>query len=894
MTGRWGDTPLAGVAICLALGITGSHFLHQYHFAGLVFAAAAVIGAAALALFRQRLHLSLVLGLSAIGLCGLLLSLAQRDAYAGSDIRALLSRGEFPLDESLAFDGCVVDESRRRGEEMVATLELRALRKGEFWRPCRGGGLLRMPAEAEVAAIPRGTLQTGDRVRGWATWRMPRNFKNPGAGDHVADLRRRGISVIGRTKSVRLLEVIPADCASPWGEAAAGVRNALRDRLQVLVREGRQREASILSSVVIGDYSDLDATTRETFQNTGTYHVLVVSGLHVAWIAAGLVVLLRLLRVPGGLCRVLSATGILFYTCVVGFQASISRCMWMFILYLIGQSLFRRAAPTNILFASALLLLSARPDWLQDAGFQLSFLSVMAICQMAVPLIDREFRPLLEPLRHAGDEERLFLQQGRANRLGRKLRCRCELAIEACEDRWNAFVSDRLLTLARSAAGLALIVGELILVSLSIQIWLELVLAYHFNRLSWISPLANLVAVPISSLVLAAGVAAACLGDVPYLARPALEAAGLLASFLFQSNQWMASVSVAWQRCPTPPFPWVLSALAAVFAWCFMQWRRLWLPCLGIAMILGVLSAAATFSRGFRDFGTGLSARNHSSFNGGSLRLTFLDVGEGDSAVVRFPDRRVWVVDAGGVRQGTTQEESLFDIGEAVVSRYLWWEWIGTLDRLSLSHADVDHSGGMSSLLRNFRTDRLDYGEYGRDPLLIRILSLAGQKGVQTRRVLRGGSETLGGVEVQILNPTPWMTSRTANENSVVLRLSFGNFSALLTGDLERAGEADLVSSPLAVRGQLLKVAHHGSRSATLAPLLERVRPNWGVISVGRNNPFGHPSQETMSRLLAHGVRPLLTLDYGAITFETDGSRYVIESYSAGVLEEGLLPPQRR
>jgi competence protein ComEC len=888
MQGRWGETPLVAVTISLTLGIAVSRFLSHYSFALLAWATLLLICAAILSLLSERLRLSLALGLLAVVLCGLLLSLARRDGYATSDVRSLLSRGVFPLDEMLAFDGCVVEESQKRGDELVATIELRAIRKNDLWLPCRGNAILRLPAATpQDTPVSQAWLQYGDRVRGWATWHVPRNYQNPGSRDHVANLQRRGVSLIGRAKSIRLLEVVPQDCASLWGKAAAQVRNRLRHSLQFLVRDGKQREAAILSSVVIGDYSALDTPTREVFQNTGTYHVLVVSGLHVGWIAWVLIRLFQFLRIPTGMSRVLSAAGILFYTCVVGFQSSISRCLWMFILYLIGQSLFRRASPTNILFASALILLAVRPDWLLDAGFQLSFLSVMAICQMAVPLTEQNLRPVLEPLKHAGDPERLFVQSDRWHRLGRRFRSRCELLVEACEDRFGSGASNWLVKLSRGTARLAFLVGETILVSASVQIWLEIVLAYHFNRLSWISPIANILAVPASSLVLAAGMGVALLADTPLLARPVLAVAGSLASFLFTSNQWLSKIPVAWQRCPTPPLAWVLAVLVIVFAWCFLEWKGLWIPCLLVGATWGLLSAG-------RNLTSAPWASHETCCGDGSpcLHMTFLDVGQGDSIVVRFPDRRVWVMDSGGIRQASSLDDrtSAFDVGEAVVSRYLWWEWIGRLDRHVLSHPDVDHVGGSQTLLKNFRIGELDYGETASDPLLSRILAVARIQHVPARIVQAGETEFVGGVVVQVLNPPAEQSGRTTNENSVVLRLVFDRFTALLTGDLEKSREAELLAGSRNLHSLLLKVAHHGSRSATLDPFIDRVRPRWAIVSVGRNNPFGHPSREVLLRLLRHGARPLTTLDQGAVTLRTDGRHYLIESYLGGILERGLLP----
>jgi len=273
------------------------------------------------------------------------------------------------------------------------------------------------------------------------------------------------------------------------------------------------------------------------------------------------------------------------------------------------------------------------------------------------------------------------------------------------------------------------------------------------------------------------------------------------------------------------------------------------------------------------------------------LSFTFLDVGEGDSAVIRFPNKQIWVFDAGGIRFFPSHEDTVapFDIGEAVVSRYLWDSWIIKLDRLILSHTDLDHAGGMPAVMKNFRIGRFDYSQAGADAILNEILGVSRQRQINAHVVHAGMEEKVGEVTVRTLNPPADFRMASANENSIVLEFSLKHFAALLTGDLEKAGEIQVVSHAGSLRSQLLKVAHHGSRWGTSNALLDRAQPRWAVISVGRNNPFGHPSPEVFMRLLRHGTRPFLTLDEGAVTFETDGVHYAIKSHVRGMVEFGDL-----
>jgi competence protein ComEC len=271
------------------------------------------------------------------------------------------------------------------------------------------------------------------------------------------------------------------------------------------------------------------------------------------------------------------------------------------------------------------------------------------------------------------------------------------------------------------------------------------------------------------------------------------------------------------------------------------------------------------------------------------LGITFLDVGEGDSIVIRFPDKRVWILDAGGLRQGQSQEDRAyaFDIGEAVVSRYLWHYWIKRIDRVILSHPDIDHAGGVAAVMQNFQVNRFAYGPAGPDKIINELLDIARSKCTRIQQLRAGTHEKIGPVAVRILNPPADRLFNSTNENSLVLELSFKRFSVVLTGDLEKSGEAAILARPDIASCQLLKVAHHGSRSGTTNALLNRLRPTWAVISAGRNNPYGHPSKETVRRLLQHGVQIISTLDSGAVTFETDGERYVLRSHIQGLLNRG-------
>jgi hypothetical protein len=166
-----------------------------------------LISAAFLSLARNRSSLSAALALASVLLCGLLTALADRDGFSDSDLRSHLSRHSFPLEEPVFFEGCVISDGEEREVEMVSTVKIHAFRRKDQWIQCKGNGILRMALPDRKQPPMR--LMRGDKVTGWARWRRPRNFENPGSADIAGILARRGIFLNGRIKSHRLMESAP-------------------------------------------------------------------------------------------------------------------------------------------------------------------------------------------------------------------------------------------------------------------------------------------------------------------------------------------------------------------------------------------------------------------------------------------------------------------------------------------------------------------------------------------------------------------------------------------------------------------------------------------------------------------------------------------------------------
>jgi competence protein ComEC len=259
----------------------------------------------------------------------------------------------------------------------------------------------------------------------------------------------------------------------------------------------------------------------------------------------------------------------------------------------------------------------------------------------------------------------------------------------------------------------------------------------------------------------------------------------------------------------------------------------------------------------------------------GRLHVDILDVGQGDAIVVRTPAGRVWQVDAGGTATG-------FDVGEWVVAPYLWSLPVRRLEGVAVSHAHVDHVGGVPFLLRHFAPKAVWEGPAPRADAAYRTFDKAARAAAR-RSVWTGTETTVDGIRLEVLAPRPTGAPplRTRNDDSLVVRVSLGAVSFLLTGDAETAGEEALPSP----RATVLKVAHHGSRTSSSERFLDRAAARIAVVSVGARNRFGHPHPEVLGRYLRRGLRIYRTDRDGAVQLSTDGRRLWVRTTGSGTEE---------
>jgi competence protein ComEC len=383
-------------------------------------------------------------------------------------------------------------------------------------------------------------------------------------------------------------------------------------------------------------------------------------------------------------------------------------------------------------------------------------------------------------------------------------------------------------------------------------------MAAYFHRLSLTGLSANVVIVPLMSLVVPVGFVAIFTGW-------GLTAAA--ASWLLTASQrvaeWHMRFEPGW-RIPDPPVWLGVGFAGALLAVALLNRRGAEAQRkLGLALVVALVAIIV-----WHPFPPQVEP--------GVLELAAIDVGQAESLFLVFPEGKLMVLDGGGIPIFGRRTRPRLDIGEDVVSPYLWSRSIRRLDVLAVSHAHEDHLGGIGALLDNFHPKELWTGAMPEaDPAWAAVRAKALRQGVRIVPLRQGRRFSYGGAQVEVLAPAADYQPgpQPQNNDSLVLRLSYGAHSFLLTGDIDRRLESELIAQGLVRRAEVLKIAHHGGRSSTSAPLLELVRPALAVISAGFENSYNNPHPEVLQRLKERHVMVLRTDLSGLVRVRSDGRR---------------------
>ncbi|NLK51501.1 MAG: DNA internalization-related competence protein ComEC/Rec2 [Syntrophomonadaceae bacterium] len=655
----------------------------------------------------------------------------------------------------------------------------------------------------------------GDILRVHGKLELPSGPGNPGEFDYPAYLQRQGINTLMsvRPSAVERLAVRQGNLLR---HGVFSLKAKVEAKLQKVLPP---EQLSIISALLFGDQAGLSLEEREKYQRTGLIHIFSVSGFHIGFVLLLALFLGRLFRLSSGPNFFLALGMMLFFTAMAGFAVPAVRAVLMASLGLAGRLWQRESDLVNTLALAALVLLIGNPLFLFDVGFQLSVLATWGIVYL-YPRLDSQF----------GDK----LPFGRS----------------------------------------------VILVPLGAQLGILPLVVYHFNLLSLISLLANvLLAGLVGAVILLAFLAFPLVFLFPLGAGMVFLAAGALASLLAFGVNLLNQIPGAAVYIARPSLFVVAVYYIGIIIWgengltLLRKWgQKYWLQFssrlslrntsgkVGVCLLLLWLLLAI-----------GWWANNKPP-----LRITFLDVGQGDCILIQTPAGKRMLIDGGGKPEFSN---STFDVGQQIVVPFLRREGINRLDLVVNTHPDADHVQGLNAVLEAIPVSLVMVAPVPEPPpALQQFYETVSRQKIPVIEAKRGMQIELDpAVCIKVLHPSIWCsgTRSDLNNNSVVLRITHGDNSVLLTGDLEEEGIRDLLQAELALQSHVYKIPHHGSRYSLETQFLTQVNPKLAIICVGPNS-FGHPSPEVLEYFYEKAIPLYRTDQHGAIVVESDARQIKI------------------
>jgi len=663
-------------------------------------------------------------------------------------------------------------------------------------------------------------VYAGDEIAFRVKLHIPTGSLNPRGFDYASYVERQGIQAIGTVTGPEAVHAMVSVGAADWWWRAWGRIDRWRGAIrEAAIRSLTQPALGIFLGIVIGERGYVEEEIQEGFMTTGTVHLLSISGSHLGLIALvvfgalrrGLTVLpssmlLRMTRsVTPTRAAILGTWAVVTgYALLAGAELATMRAWIMICMALATVWIGSDRQLLHALAGAAVLILLHDPRAIGDISFQLSFLSVLTIIRVITPTS-----------RQVETEE-------------------------PADTKWGIWGRH---------------VGEAVVLGAAVTLITTPLVAWYFNQVPWLGLVTNLVAVPFTGIIL-----------VPL---------GLLSALVTLLNGGETLLFASFQQTL---LEWMVNALNWCASLAGSDWRVPAPPLWAMAVFyLGVfLAAGAIRFRYHRSLGTGLMAMALGGWiwsvspliDGDRWRVTFLDVGQGDSALLQLPDGKTVLIDGGS-------RYERFDMGRGVIAPFLLNQGIRRLDHIIATHPQQDHVGGLPWVIRHLEVGEFWHTGIERSEPLFQQLRRAVIERKVTDHVAVRGQEIVEGhsCRLMVLNPLAIRNDRTSfqsmngtalNNESVVTQLVCGQQSIVFAADIEAGG-----LHRLAAYGQdpvtVLKVPHHGARSSLDRVWIAQVRPRYAVFSVGRHNSYGHPVRDVVEAYSAVGSEIARTDRDGAI-----------------------------
>ena len=682
------------------------------------------------------------------------------------------------------------------------------------------------------------TLEYGDEITFKAIYEIPSTARNEGGFDYANYLKTKQIAgTVNITASD--VQITGKNRVNVIKSKMNQLKNSMIQKIKNLLPT---ENASICIGLLLGDQSFITEEIKESFRQSNLSHMLAISGSHIAYLLPAVLTFFSIFPLHQRFKKCIGIVFLIFFMLLVGFAPSIVRACLMSMYILLAQILYKKADVYQSLGISTIIILLGNPYALLNIGFQLSYGGTIGIVLFSKKLcLKRLKEDKIVKQSDSIEQNEDLKEKGKKEKKEKKTEPKTKK--ETIKDVVNKVKNS---------------IKEMAIVSLAANLIIFPIMIYHFNTLSATFLISNILASPISAISLIIGLIFIILLFVcnplailfSYILNPLL-------TLFVKIAQWSSKLPLSQILLPTPAIWQITIYYIILFLIFFPKWENTTKNTVKNSRTEKTYQFVIKYQKQiillfillllFPYFLTNLPSSH--------LTISMIDVGQGDSMLIQTPKGKNILIDGGGSELGT------FDVGEKTLLPYLLDKNITKIDYMLFSHFDSDHCDGLFTILEKLPVKNVIISKQGKSSENFKqFLSIIQEKKVNVLLVQEGDNIVIDNeISINILFPqADFISENILNNNSIVAKLEWKNSSGevissiLLTGDIEQIAEEKLVEkyqNTNILNATILKVAHHGSKSSSIQPFLELVKPKVALIGVGENNHFGHPNEGVLQRL---------------------------------------------
>lgn len=586
--------------------------------------------------------------------------------------------------------------------------------------------------------------------------------------------------------------------------------NKVSNSMKIKIEQNLSNETSqLLSGILIGNKSNLQKEIQEDFKNSSLSHVLAISGMHVSYVMLGITFAISKIKFSKKVSKIITILILLFFIILTGKTASVTRACFMSSYIILASMFHKKAHVLTSISISLLIILIINPYFILDIGLQLSYGGTVGIVLIY---------PILKKHKNKKEDK---------SRKVKKIIYK---------------IKDKII--------------DTILITISANLIIFPIVLFHYNTMSFTFIISNLLISPIIGIIIILGFISVF---VSYIISPISKimffVLQMFLNLLIQIAHFCAELPLSKVYFPTPKI------YVIILYYLFLTY---------IILVKNKIIAAKKINKKiFISFMIIVIILNLIlNFIPKTFTISFIDVGQGDSMLVSTPKGKNILIDGGGSR-----DEATFDVGRQTLIPYLLNRGITKLDYILISHFDSDHVGGILSVLEELKVEKVIICKQEENENYKKFKEIIKNKKIKVYIVKKGDKLKIEeNISLNILWPKDERIKENAiNNNSIVAKLNYQNFSILLTGDIEKVAENEILKeykNSNILNANILKVAHHGSKSSSITEFLEKVKPQIALIGVGEKNTFGHPNDGVLKRLENLNTKIYRTDEKGEITIK--------------------------